>query len=253
MTYLSVRTLRRYHESGILEPAHVDSETGYRYYTSDQLPTAQLIRRLRTVDMPLEAIRGVLDAPDIARRDELIAAHLARIERRLEETRDAVTALRLLFAGGSTASEITRTRAPALRALAITGDRPLDDVHDWFRSALDDLHAAVPPPARTGSDGALYFPDFFHAESGRLTVFVPTRSASPPDGRIDALHLPAAELAVARHDGWIGDLDRTYGTLGAYVARHQIGAEGPIRERFLGNPEPDRHLIEVGWPITEAQ
>jgi hypothetical protein len=51
MSYLSVRTLRRYHASGLLEPAHVDPATGYRYYRADQLPAAQVIRRLRSLDM----------------------------------------------------------------------------------------------------------------------------------------------------------------------------------------------------------
>jgi DNA-binding transcriptional MerR regulator len=31
LSHLSVRTLRRYHEAGLLEPAAVDPSTGYRY------------------------------------------------------------------------------------------------------------------------------------------------------------------------------------------------------------------------------
>src|SRR3712207_6140467 len=53
MTHLSVRTLRRYHEAGLLEPATVDDATGYRYYSADQIPTAQVIHRLRQLDVPL--------------------------------------------------------------------------------------------------------------------------------------------------------------------------------------------------------
>src|SRR3954469_14130597 len=33
ITHLSIKTLRRYHEAGLLEPAHVDPRTGYRYYS----------------------------------------------------------------------------------------------------------------------------------------------------------------------------------------------------------------------------
>jgi hypothetical protein len=40
MTHLSVKTLRHYHDVGLLEPARVDADTGYRYYALDQLPTA---------------------------------------------------------------------------------------------------------------------------------------------------------------------------------------------------------------------
>ena len=46
LSHLSVRTLRRYHETGPLEPAAVDPFTGYRYYSAEQIPPAQVIRRL---------------------------------------------------------------------------------------------------------------------------------------------------------------------------------------------------------------
>lgn len=45
VTHLSVKTLRHYHEVGLLEPVHVDPGTGYRRYTTAQVPTAQVIRR----------------------------------------------------------------------------------------------------------------------------------------------------------------------------------------------------------------
>ena len=63
MTHLSVKTLRHYHEVGLLEPARVDGETGYRYYSLDQLPAAQLIRRLRDLKMPIADVRSVLARP----------------------------------------------------------------------------------------------------------------------------------------------------------------------------------------------
>ena len=47
VTHLSIRTLRRYHEGGLLEPELVDSSSGYRYYSAEQIPTAQVIHRLR--------------------------------------------------------------------------------------------------------------------------------------------------------------------------------------------------------------
>ena len=44
---LSIKTLRAYHESGILVPARVDPQTGYRSYTVDQLADAAIVQRLR--------------------------------------------------------------------------------------------------------------------------------------------------------------------------------------------------------------
>jgi DNA-binding transcriptional MerR regulator len=34
ITHLSVKTLRRYHEAGLLEPDEVDPYTGYRYHST---------------------------------------------------------------------------------------------------------------------------------------------------------------------------------------------------------------------------
>ena len=40
-SYLSVKTLRHYHEIGLLEPSEVDPDNGYRHYSEDQIPLAQ--------------------------------------------------------------------------------------------------------------------------------------------------------------------------------------------------------------------
>ena len=63
-THLNIKTLRHYHRIGLLEPADVDPGTGHRRYTTDQIATAQVIRRFRSLDMPLEEIQSVIAAPD---------------------------------------------------------------------------------------------------------------------------------------------------------------------------------------------
>src|SRR6516165_11656185 len=63
--HLSIKTLRYYHQIGLLEPAEVDPHTGYRSYRVDQIPTAQIIQRFRDLDMPLDEVKAVLAAPDL--------------------------------------------------------------------------------------------------------------------------------------------------------------------------------------------
>src|SRR6201986_4715918 len=93
-THLSVKTLRHYHQVGLLERAAVNPDTGYRYYSAGQIATAQVIRRLRDLEMPVADVKAVLAAPDAAARNALIAAHLDRLEAGLAQTRGAVGALR---------------------------------------------------------------------------------------------------------------------------------------------------------------
>lgn len=60
---LSPKALRLYDELGLLRPAAVDGESGYRFYDPAQLERARLIAWLRRLGMPLARIRRVCDLP----------------------------------------------------------------------------------------------------------------------------------------------------------------------------------------------
>src|SRR5712691_4432575 len=83
ITHLSVKTLQHYHDAGLLEPAQVDPHSGYRYYATTQIPTAQVIRRFRDLGMPVREVQEVLATTDPGARSALIARHLDRLEREL--------------------------------------------------------------------------------------------------------------------------------------------------------------------------
>ncbi|WP_426508759.1 MerR family transcriptional regulator [Dactylosporangium sp. McL0621] len=64
---LTPKALRLYDEVGLLPPAAVDPESGYRFYHPEQLAHARLIAQLRRIGMPLADIRTVCDLePDAA-------------------------------------------------------------------------------------------------------------------------------------------------------------------------------------------
>ena len=60
ITGITVRTLRFYHELGLLVPATVDPATNYRTYDERNLETAKVIAALRGLEFPLEQIREIL-------------------------------------------------------------------------------------------------------------------------------------------------------------------------------------------------
>jgi DNA-binding transcriptional MerR regulator len=60
---LSVNALRHYDEIGLLKPAHVDKDTGYRRYRPAQVRQARIIWALRHVDLPVESVREAISAP----------------------------------------------------------------------------------------------------------------------------------------------------------------------------------------------
>ena len=54
---LTVKTLRFYHDEGILVPRSIDDQTGYRYYGEDQVEAARAITFLRGLELSLADIR----------------------------------------------------------------------------------------------------------------------------------------------------------------------------------------------------
>jgi DNA-binding transcriptional MerR regulator len=78
---LTVGALRHYDAVGLLPPARVDPQTGYRSYRASQLEAARLIGWLRDADLPLPEIRLLLGA-DPAERRRRLAAHRSRAEAR---------------------------------------------------------------------------------------------------------------------------------------------------------------------------
>src|SRR5262245_24277275 len=97
MTYLSVKALRHYHEVGLLPPTDVDPATGYRRYAASQVPTAQAIRRFRDLEMPIDEVRAVLQAGDVAERNAVIVRHLDRMQDQLARTQASIASLQALL------------------------------------------------------------------------------------------------------------------------------------------------------------
>jgi DNA-binding transcriptional MerR regulator len=255
MTHLSVKALRHYDDVDLLRPAQVDGSSGYRRYATAQVPIAQVIRRFRDLDMPLEEIRTVLNAPDVAVRDQAIVAHLERMQDTLERTQATVTSLHALLDGSRPTLPVEYRRTPAIRAVAIRAVVDWDDTEQWLSDALAELDRAADasPGARAGVDAALYGAEFFEAHTGEVTAFVHVRGAMATTGRVEQVEIPAANLAVSVHAGPFSDLDQAYGALGTFVAERVLAADGPIREHYLvtedDTADPGAWRTEVCWPI----
>ena len=256
MTHLSIKALRHYHEVGVLVPIDTDSSSGYRRYGVSQVGTAQVIRRLRELGMPLGDLRQVLQAEDLEARNRMIVTHLRRMERQLAETQATVTSLRALLERPHPGPiSVEYRRVPPTRSVAIGEQVAGADFVAWWASAFRELRTALKAPGveRAGADAALYPGSFFEDEVGEVVAFIPFWGDVEPAGRVEILEVPAAELAITLHEGSFEDLDQAYAALGAYVAERAIGVEGPIREHYLVSPFETRNAeelrTELGWPV----
>ena len=259
MTFLSVKTLRHYHEVGLLTPAEIDSDTGYRRYEVAQVPTAQVIRRLRELGMSLDDVRVVMEAPDVPARNAAIGAHLQRMEGELERTRATVKALRMLLDEDAPPAIAVDYRVVGpTETFALSARLAYVDVFDWLEGALAELRGAVEGTGaiRVGADAALYSSELLEDEFGEIVAVIPV--AEPPSAPrgVERMQLPRVEYAVAVHFGSVDDIDRTYAALGSVVAEREIGVEGPIREDYVvgsfETPDETRHRTEICWPVFQT-
>jgi DNA-binding transcriptional MerR regulator len=257
ITHLSIKTLRHYHRVGLLEPAEVNPDSGYRYYTVAQVPVAQTIRRFRDLDMPVDEVRAVLKAPDGSARDALIAAHLDRMQTQLAQTQSAVESLRALLTEttGAAVKIERRTLAPTA-ALTITATLERSELVDWWAGAMAELpdRLAQTGLERNGAPGGIFANSLFTDDQGEATVFLPVAAPTQPVGtglgRARIASVPGTEVALARLDGSHRDVDRVYAALGSYVAELGLDGSGPVREYYLATPaNPDEWRTEICWPI----
>jgi DNA-binding transcriptional MerR regulator/effector-binding domain-containing protein len=258
ITHLSVKTLRHYHQVGLLEPTAVNPDTGYRYYSAEQIPTAQVIRRLRDLQMPVAEVKAVLVARDVPTRNALIAGHLDRLETELAQTRAAVDSLRNLLQRPEVTPSIEHRSVPPTAAAGIGEVVDREDVVGWWQGALGELRATVRAQRLhvAGPSSGLYASELFQHGRGEAMVFIAVEGSVRAIGRVAPVVVPEAELAIICHRGSLADADLSYGKLGSYATTHEISIDGPLREYYLRGAEDTADeaewRTEIGWPIFRA-
>jgi effector-binding domain-containing protein len=199
----------------------------------------------------------VLAAPDVQTRGERVSSHLGRLEASLERKQRAVASLRDLLAPAApdASAGIELRSVPAVPAAAITEVVDAGESGPWLRGAVGELLATLEAQdlAAGGPAGGIFADELFTHHRGRATIFVPCAGDVRQIGRVVPLVVPAAELAVITHPGPTTDTDRAYGTLAAYVARHALAVDGPMREHYVvgrrDTPDTAQWRTEIGWPV----
>jgi DNA-binding transcriptional MerR regulator len=261
-SWLSIKSLRAYHEAGLLVPAEVDARTGYRSYTVAQLGDAAIIRKLRQLDVPLEAIRGVLDARDPAVTRKVLAEHGAVLETRLADTQTAVEQLYAALDSPGLHTPVHRRYEPARTILTFSGTVTEPEWLPFLARARRLLYdsARTAGAVVDGPFGACY-PPMLEDDTQDVLAFVPLASApllssATRSEGVAVGELPATEVAVISHGGHYDDLEDTYRELGSWAATLGEPSDLAVRELYLVGPDdtddPHQYRTEICWPIRTS-
>jgi DNA-binding transcriptional MerR regulator len=92
----TVKTLRYYEETGLLKPEKVDGETGYRFYTTEQLILLHRILSLRQVGLSIAEIAIILSGGD---EEEILDRRRSEIKSELREAKDQLSRIEFILSG----------------------------------------------------------------------------------------------------------------------------------------------------------
>jgi DNA-binding transcriptional MerR regulator len=126
---VSVRTLRHYDEIGLLRPATVDPDTGYRGYAAGQLGLLNRIMALKDLGLSLTQTGRLLDGITLDELRGMLALRRAQLERELDEHIDQLLGVeaRLRYIareGAMPADDIVAKTVPAMGVVVLTGQAP---------------------------------------------------------------------------------------------------------------------------------
>ncbi|MBA3716900.1 MAG: MerR family transcriptional regulator [Actinobacteria bacterium] len=260
-TGLSIRTLRRYDALGLLAPAHVDDDTGYRYYTLEQARDGEAIRRLRALDVPLDEVRALLHAPPEALREGL-ATHRARLEGQAVELRQTLEELSRLIAGEEQLVpekemirfEIGIQDLDEVKVLVIREHVHQDEMSTVVPNDIAEVHGYV-QELGLGFHGPPICVCPFPNEDGTLDAEIgwPVPKEVPGRGRFEFKELPATRALVMKHVGPFSALGSAYRLMAEVMEENGLTATGAPREMYVSDPEqvsdPNDYETLIAWPI----
>ncbi|NNN01691.1 MAG: MerR family transcriptional regulator [Acidimicrobiaceae bacterium] len=152
---LSVKALRLYDELGVLNPARVDSNSGYRYYDDTQLNDARLVFMLRQLEFPLTTIKELL-ACDPVDAAEQIAVHWRSVESAHDARRELADYLVNKLRGKRSVMYEVATRDIPERSLLCL-KRNVDELGAWtIGKEFIAILRERPLPKMEGREGAMF-------------------------------------------------------------------------------------------------
>ena len=245
---MNVRTLRYYDQIGLLKPEHVNSDTGYRYYSSAQFERLNTIRYLRALDVPIERIAAFFEGRDVGLMRDIFESQLrtvrekreelARIEQKIERRLEQIGQ-----ATGARLGEIEIVEIPERRMVSLAESfSPSSDLEPLIRDLSN--RARLDDAIFLGKVGVSVSLDDLEAGTFERmsSVFIIVEAADNYEGIEETI--PSGHFAQVRFQGTHRDAAPYYGNLLDFIAGVGGSACGASVETTL---------IDAGMTSDESQ
>lgn len=260
LAQLSIRVLRHYDEIGLLKPATTKRDTGYRYYTAEQLASVHRIVAFKELGLSLKQIEHLMRQKQHSLEEVAGMLHLERARAELERD-DAERRLRdldrrlseLSDFGRLSEIDIVEKAVPATPYLAYRTVVPdFDAAYALMREVVARCEPLGPwsPLTAVAHDG------FFDTQSLDIELGYPVAHAEPVDlgaGRqLRSRELEAVPRMIAVV--YLGSQEEghrsSHSAIALWLERHRCELIGPGRELVHGPSDAARQTIEIQYPVA---
>jgi DNA-binding transcriptional MerR regulator len=258
---VSIRALRHYDEIGILRPAKVDPDTGYRGYSAAQLGQLNRIVALKELGLSLAQVRQLLDGITLDELRGMLMLRRAQLEQELQAHQSQLVGVeaRLRYIereGAMPADDIVVKKLPAMGVVVITAAAPAFGPENIVPvvNRLEKQFTELRIRDLVTETGPYFI--FYEGEPGTdLTVNLALPVAEPPAGLpAPARHLilpEVPEAAVTVRSGPAASIfPFVYHDLARWADEHGYHAAGPGREVWVHMVDD---LADVGQQVFEIQ
>jgi DNA-binding transcriptional MerR regulator/predicted transcriptional regulator YdeE len=260
LAHVSITTLRYYDQAGLLTPARIDDQTGYRYYAAHQLTRLHRILALRDFGLSLEQIADMLRAGVTAEEMRgMLKLQQAEQERRVREEGDRLSRLnsriRLIEKENDMSYDVVIKNLSRLKIASVREVVPT-------YPAIGALYPKVaermgPKMAQAGISVAIWH-DKEHKDSDHDAEagFLLRGDVGRVEG-VDIHDLPETTAACTVHSGAYQRLSEAYDALLKWVSENGYEVAGPIREMYVHMTKPVRqddesYVTEIQVPVRKA-
>ena len=263
---VSIRTLRHYDETGLLRPAKVDPDTGYRSYRASQLGRLNRILAMKELGLSLTQARQLLDGITLEELQGMLMLRRAQLEQELEAHKNQLLGVeaRLRYIAredAMPADDIIVKTIPAMGVVALAAPAPgwgpanIVPVVNRLRAQFDQLGIAE----RVKEAGPLMI--FYAHDQGSDVVVhlalpvVEQPAELPPPAQY--LVLPEIEAATAVRSGPAASIfPFVYHDLTNWIEAQGYQSEPPGREVWINEiddvADVDQQVFEIQQPFTRT-
>jgi DNA-binding transcriptional MerR regulator/effector-binding domain-containing protein len=259
ITGLSVKTLRFYHEQGLLDPTHVDPETGYRYYDTPKIEFARIISYLRSLDLSLEEIREILRAKgDDADLRNVLKRQRSVLETRIKRYREIVRSLDRFL---DQDEAIEKIMANASFHVTEGSTAPVMVAGIRMKGRYSDCCVGFAKIGKAfgrficGKPLLLHYDAEYHETDADFEACMPVR-AGKSTREIQVRELPGGRYVSLYHLGPYEELGRSYAKILGYIRDKGYECTTPTREIYHKGPgmifrgNPKKYLTEIQFLVA---